>query len=90
MSAMPSHTPQTRHNGLASLAAAEVVVVAAILLVLTSVLSFGIYSIYEDSKRQFSTVEVGKSGEQLVVNSVTHAGKPTRTAHAKDILYPEL
>jgi general secretion pathway protein G len=49
----------------------EIVVVVAILLVLTSVLSFGIYNIYEDSKRQVATLEVDRLGEQVFVYSVT-------------------
>ncbi len=60
-------------SSLVGMAFVEIVVVVAIVLVLTSVLSFGIYNIYEDSKRQVALLETGELGEQMFVNSVARS-----------------
>jgi hypothetical protein len=73
----------------------EIVVVVAILLVLTSVLSFGIYNIYEDSKRQVATLEVSGQGKQIFVCDVTRsplsdADEPVSTQRLTDTTQPTL
>jgi type II secretory pathway pseudopilin PulG len=58
----------------------EIVVVVAILLVLTSVLSFGIYNIYEDSKRQVATLDAMSPGHLCLTltNRCQPNDSPTR------------
>ena len=50
----------------------EIVVVVAIVLVLTSVLSFGIYNIVEDNKRQIAKVEISRMGGQVVSHELVY------------------
>ena len=74
---LSSREPLSHRTAAASsvggMTAVEIAVVVAIVLVLTSVLSFGIYNIIEDSKRQVATLETAVPGEQMFVVDVSRS-----------------
>lgn len=66
------------HPSRAGMTLVEIVVVVAILLVLTSVLSFGIFNIYKTSYTQVASLEIRRLGDQVVIHELVHDAVPTQ------------
>ena len=67
----------------------EIVVVVAILLVLTSVLSYGVMSVFKMSKRQVATLDIQRMGTRVTMYEANHGAPPTTAEGLEAVVRPD-